>query len=165
MEATAPDELAVATRIHELLRRRGETIVTAESLTGGLVGAALTAVAGASQTYRGGVIAYATDVKAASLGVPASLLAERGAVDADIAIAMAVGVRQRLEADWGVALTGVAGPEPQDGRPVGTVFIAIAGPGGIDVTEHRLSGGREAIRVASCRAALHAVYMRVGGDE
>ncbi|HVY10311.1 MAG TPA: CinA family protein [Mycobacteriales bacterium] len=166
MEATAPADLTLAAGIHDLLRRRGETLATAESLTGGLVGAVLTAIAGASMTYRGGVVAYATDVKAEVLGVPASLLAERGAVDPDVAAAMASGVKERLGADWGLALTGVAGPDPQDGQPVGTVHIAVAGPDGVTgVVGNLVAGDRDAIRVASCRAALHALYLRLGGGE
>lgn len=122
MSSTAAD-------VVRLLRVRGETIAVAESLTGGLVAAALTAVPGASQVFRGSVTAYATDLKHRVLGVDAGLLAARGAVDAQVAGQMAAGVRGVLGADWGVATTGVAGPEPQDGQPVGTVFVAVAGPG------------------------------------
>ncbi|MFD6416703.1 CinA family protein [Streptomyces sp. NPDC060194] len=146
----------------ELLVGRGESVACAESLTGGLLAAALTDVPGASRAFRGGVTAYATDVKRDVLGVDGALLAERGAVDPDVALAMAAGVRRLLGADWGVATTGVAGPDPQDGRPVGTVFVAVAGPGaegGLGehariVTPLRLNGGRTEIRKDSVRAAL-----------
>jgi nicotinamide-nucleotide amidase len=165
MEAPSSADLTLAARLLALLNDRGETLATAESLTGGLVGATLTAIAGASATYRGGVVAYATDVKSSLLGVSGELLAARGAVDGDVAAAMATGVRRVLGADWGLALTGVAGPEPQDGRPVGTLYVGIVGPDGPAVAEHRLSGDRHAIRVTSCRTALHALYLQLGGGE
>ncbi|HWC35651.1 MAG TPA: CinA family protein [Mycobacteriales bacterium] len=165
MEAAAEQLTPVAARIHEVLRRRGESAATAESLTGGLVGATLTGVAGASQTYRGGVIVYATDLKAELLGVPAVLLAERGPVDPGVAAAMAEGVRDRLGASWGVALTGVAGPDAQGGRAVGTVFIAVAGGRATTVVERSFPGGREDVRWAACRDALHALYDRLAAGE
>ncbi|WP_432088230.1 CinA family protein [Streptomyces sp. bgisy095] len=113
-----------------LLAERGQTLAVAESLTGGLVAAELTGVPGASASFRGSVTAYATALKHELLGVDAVLLAERGAVDPEVASQMAAGVRARLGADWGIATTGVAGPEPQDGQPVGTVYVAVAGPAG-----------------------------------
>ncbi|MCC3772396.1 CinA family protein [Streptomyces sp. UNOC14_S4] len=137
------------------LTGRGGTVAVAESLTGGLVAAELTAVPGASRAVRGSVTAYATDVKREVLGVDGALLAERGAVDADVARQMAAGVRALLRADWGIATTGVAGPEPQDGRPVGTVFVAAAGPGGrTAVRRLDLTGDRARIRAESVRAVL-----------
>jgi nicotinamide-nucleotide amidase len=163
---TAPEELAGDTaRLHGLLQARGETLATAESLTGGLLGAILTNLAGASATYRGGVVVYATDLKAGLLGVPVSLLDARGPVDPDVAAAMAEGVRDRLGATWGVALTGVAGPEPQGDQPVGTVYVAVAGPGATSVVERAFPGQRAEIRLAACRDALHAVYDRVAAGE
>ncbi|MFP8959469.1 CinA family protein [Streptomyces nanhaiensis] len=112
----------------KLLADRGQTVAAAESLTGGLVAAELTAAPGASATVRGSVTAYATEVKHEVLGVDGELLRERGAVDAEVARQMAAGVRRVLGTDWGVATTGVAGPEPQDGKPVGRVYVAVAGP-------------------------------------
>lgn len=112
--------------VHRLLAERGATVAAAESLTGGMIGAALTAMPGSSRTFRGGVVAYATELKASELGVPEDLLAAHGAVHPDVAAAMATGVATRLGAGYGVAVTGVAGPEPQDGQPVGTVHIAVA---------------------------------------
>ena len=100
----------------------GRTIAVAESLTGGLVAGALTGVAGASAVVRGGVVAYATDLKAVLLGVPEAVLAEHGPVHPEVAAAMADGVRRRLGADFGVATTGVAGPGPAEGKPAGTVL-------------------------------------------
>lgn len=120
------DVVELARRVVAALRAAGSTVATAESLTGGLVGAALTGVAGASAVYRGGVVSYATELKHQLLGVDADLLRLRGAVDPAVAAAMAFGVRERLGADYGVATTGVAGPDPQDGKAVGTVWVAVA---------------------------------------
>lgn len=136
------------------LAARGATVATAESLTGGLVGAALTDVPGASAVFLGGVISYATAVKAEVLGVSAALLAQAGAVDPRVAAGMAEGVRRLLSADWGVSTTGVAGPGPQDGQPVGTVFVGCAGPGGTTVRRLELAGDRAEIRRQSVSAAL-----------
>jgi nicotinamide-nucleotide amidase len=116
--------------IHGLLAERGATVAVAESLTGGLLGGELTGMPGSSATFAGGVIAYATPLKHRLLGVPEDLLAAHGAVHPDVAAAMARGVRERLGATYGLAVTGVAGPEPQDGRPVGTVHVAVADSGG-----------------------------------
>ncbi len=138
------------------LRDQGLTIATAESLTGGLVCAALVDVPGASLVVRGGIVAYATDLKAALLEVPVDLLAARGAVDPDVASAMADGVRARCGADIGVATTGVAGPDPQDGMPVGTVHLAVAGPGAgrVQVESVLFTGDRNSIRRQSVDSAL-----------
>lgn len=136
------------------LAQRGQTVGCAESLTGGLVCAALTDIPGASAVVRGGVVSYSTEVKARVLGVDAGLLARAGAVDAQVAIQMAEGVCRVLGCDWGVATTGVAGPDPQDGTPVGTVFVAVAGPDGVRVVPHSLAGDRAAIRAATVAAAL-----------
>ena len=153
--ARAGNAAGNAVEIHQQLLARGETVATAESLTAGLVGAALTSVPGASATYRGGVIVYATDLKTELLGVPADLLARRGAVDPDVARALATGVRTRLGASWGLGLTGVAGPDPQDGCPVGTVFVGIAGPNRDPaLASLQLPGDRAQIRAASVDAAL-----------
>jgi CDP-diacylglycerol--glycerol-3-phosphate 3-phosphatidyltransferase len=138
-----------------LLEERGWTLAVAESLTGGLLAAELTGVPGASRSFRGSVTAYATPLKEQLLGVDGALLAARGAVDPDVARQMALGVRDRLGADWGAATTGVAGPDPQDGQPVGTVFVAVAGPdGSVQVAPLLLAGDRTAIRRASVGAVL-----------
>jgi nicotinamide-nucleotide amidase len=147
-----PDPRVAA--IHLRLARDSSTVAVGESLTGGLLGAALTAVPGASKTFRGGVIAYATDLKASLLDVPGPLLDAEGAVSAHVAAAMAAGVRDRLAATYGVALTGVAGPDEQDGNPPGTVFVAVAGPGGGQVRELTLSGDRAAVRTGAVDAAI-----------
>jgi nicotinamide-nucleotide amidase len=165
VEATSAELIDLAARVHQLLARRGETLATAESLTGGLLGAVLTAVAGASATYRGGVVVYATDLKVTMAGVPPDLLADRGPVDADVATAMAEGARDRLGASWGVALTGVAGPEPQGGCPAGTVFAAVSGAGSTTVDRHMFRGDRAAVRLAACRKALLATCERLADGE
>jgi nicotinamide-nucleotide amidase len=140
--------------IHALLRERGETVAVAESLTGGLLAAALTDTPGASATFRGGLVVYATDLKARLAGVPAPLLAAEGAVSPDVAAALAGGVRDRLTATYGVGLTGVAGPDPQDGVPVGTVYLGLATPHGGQVRKLALAGDRAAIRRGAVAAAL-----------
>lgn len=141
--------------VHRALGERASTVATAESLTGGLIGAALTEVAGASATYQGGVVAYTTPLKEGLLGVPGSLLREHGAVHPEVAGAMARGVRERVMATFGLATTGVAGPEPQDGQPVGTVFVAVAGAEeGTEIAEFHFGGGRAQVRRRTVEEAL-----------
>jgi nicotinamide-nucleotide amidase len=161
-----------AAEVLRLLTVRGETLAVAESLTGGLVAADIASVPGASKAFRGSVTAYATDVKRDVLGVEGTLLAERGAVDPQVAAQMAVGVRRLLGADWGIATTGVAGPEPQDGQPVGTVFVAVDGPyetdfgepGGEKVVSLRLNGDRTEIRMESVRSVLALLLEELAGE-
>jgi PncC family amidohydrolase len=144
----------VAARVLETLAVRGESVATAESLTGGLLSAQLTDVPGASRSFVGGVVSYATRVKVAILDVPTEVVEQHGVVSEQCAVAMARGVRLRLDATWGMATTGVAGPDSQEGRPVGTVWVAVAGA---DVVEARLldlAGDRLAIRHAACEAVL-----------
>jgi len=136
------------------LTAAGKTVAVAESLTGGLVAAALTDIPGASLVVRGGVLAYATDVKAQVLGVSEVLLAQVGAVDADVAEQMAGGVRSLMGATYGLATTGVAGPDRVDGKPVGTVYVAVVGPDSSRVKVLSLSGGRGDIRAKSVLAVL-----------
>jgi len=139
----------------ELLTASGRTVAVAESLTGGLVTGALTSIAGASVVVRGGVVAYATDVKATLLGVPDDLLARQGPVDPDVAMAMAEGVRSLLGATYGVATTGVAGPGPAEGKPQGTVFVAVAGLSGTSCDGlEGVAGDRQQVREATVHAAL-----------
>jgi nicotinamide-nucleotide amidase len=147
-----------------LLIARGETIATAESLTGGLVAAALSSVPGSSAALRGGIVAYATELKTALLGVPADLLERHGAVHGAVAEAMARGARDRLGATTGVATTGVAGPDPAEGKPVGLVFIAVARPDGVISRQLDLSGDREAIRAATVRRVLGLLVSTMGED-
>ena len=140
------------------LTAAGLTIAVAESLTGGSVVAELVRVPGASAVVRGGVVAYATPLKHSLLGVPAELLATHGPVHGEVAAAMAQGVRSAAAvdghpADLGLATTGVAGPDPQDGAPVGLVFVAVADAAGTIVREHRFVGDRAAIRALATDAA------------
>ncbi len=139
-----------------VLAERSQTLASAESLTGGLIGELLTSVPGASSAYVGGVVSYATRLKHTLAGVPSAVLAEVGPVARETAAAMATGVAARCEADWGLAVTGVAGPEPQDGHPVGQVFVGVACPatGWVSVRELRLAGDRAAIRWQTAVTAL-----------
>jgi nicotinamide-nucleotide amidase len=157
---------ALAAEIHDFLLARGETVATAESITAGLVGGALTTTPGSSSTYRGGVIVYATDLKTTLVGVSLALLKERGAVDPDVAAALATGVRDRLDATWGLGLTGVAGPDPQDGKPVGTLFVALAGPAGPPlVRSAMLVGDRAMVRSGAVDVALTLLRDRLADPE
>ncbi|WP_239589966.1 CinA family protein [Streptomyces aureoverticillatus] len=165
----APTAGTAAAEVLRLLGERGETLAVAESLTGGLVAAEVTAVPGASQVFRGSVTAYATELKQQVLGVDGALLAARGAVDADVALQMAAGVRGLLGADWGLATTGVAGPDPQDGKSVGTVFVAVVGPGSPlrsegNVAALRLNGNRTEIRTESVRSVLGLLLRQLSGE-
>ncbi len=147
----------------ERLVALGHSVACAESLTGGLLTARLVDTPGASAVVRGGIVSYATDLKASLLGVDAALLAARGAVGPEVARQMALGARRVLAADWGVATTGVAGPEPQGGIPVGTVYVAVAGPGGVTTVEHHLLvGDRGEIRAAVVTAALALLEAALG---
>ena len=159
--SSGPDAVGsrdLAARIVGVLTERGQTVAVAESLTGGLLGAAITDIPGASVVFRGGIIAYATELKAALLGVPAELLAAYGPVHPDVAAAMAAGARERLGATFGVATTGVAGPDPADGKPAGTVHIAVSA-GSLPVTKAlALGGGREEVRRDTVEQALGLLW-------
>ena len=144
----------VAADVLESLAHRGETVATAESLTGGLLSARFTDVPGASRSFVGGVVSYATRVKVSVIDVPPDVVERYGVVSEECAAAMARGVRRRLEATWGVATTGVAGPDGQDGLPVGTVWVAVAGPERPRARLLALTGDRREIREATCEAAL-----------
>ncbi|WP_203335697.1 CinA family protein [Nocardioides limicola] len=143
---------------------RGLTLAVAESLTAGLLGASVASAPGASLMFRGGVIAYATEVKVEVLGVPESVVSGPGVVSAECAEAMAAGVRRLLGSDWGLATTGVAGPELQEGKPVGTVFLGYAGPDGAGAVELGLTGDRGRIRTVACDRALACLLQRLGVD-
>ncbi|CAM5426677.1 CinA family protein [Streptomyces coeruleorubidus] len=164
---------STATDVVRLLTVKGRTLAVAESLTGGLVAAEITSVPGASKVFRGSVTAYATELKHELLGVDTTLLAARGAVDPQVAAQMAAGVRKALGTDWGIATTGVAGPEPQDGQAVGTVFVAVDGPlradsgsaGGGKVEALRLNGDREEIRRESVRSVLALLLKELAGEQ
>ena len=146
----------------ETLAGRGETLAVAESLTGGLLAATIVEVPGASRVFRGALVVYATELKASLADVPEDLLAERGPVDPDVAVALAAGARARCGADWGLATTGVAGPDPQNGVPVGTAYVAVAGPQGSQTRKLHLDGDRTAIRAGTVAAALELLATEMG---
>ena len=138
-----------AKALQDLLLARDETVCCAESLTGGALAEILSETPGSSGVFRGGVVCYATEVKREVLGVTAEKV-----ISAECAEQMAAGVRSLMRADWALSTTGVAGPEPQEDEPVGTVFIGIAGPEGVRATQLSLSGSREEIRIETCQTAL-----------
>ncbi|MBN1426713.1 CinA family nicotinamide mononucleotide deamidase-related protein [Candidatus Fermentibacteria bacterium] len=138
-----------------LLTARGNSLVTAESCTGGLVAQLLTSIPGSSRYVLGGVVAYSNGLKERLLGVPGDMLRRHGAVSAEVASAMAEGARERLGGDWAISVTGIAGPDGgTEDKPVGLVLHGLAGPGGVDVARHVLGGDRAAVRMASARLAL-----------
>lgn len=154
----AQNEQSIQEIVLELCRERGLTLGTAESCTGGLVAARLTAIAGSSDVFEGGIVAYGNEVKAEQLGVPRAVLEQHGAVSAETARAMAHGACERLAVDVAVAVTGVAGPGGGTAeRPVGLVFFHAAGPDGETALSFDLPGDREWIRSRSAVAALHLV--------
>jgi competence/damage-inducible protein CinA-like protein len=156
------DERPVEEIVLGLLRERGLTVATAESCTGGMIGARLTNVPGSSDVYVGGVIAYADEVKQGALGVPAEVLAAHGSVSPETAAAMAAGARRRLGADMAVADTGIAGPGGgSEEKPVGLVYISVDGPDGAVLERFQLPGDRESIRVRATALALHILRRKL----
>ena len=153
---------SAAERLVSLLTARQMTCATAESCTGGGIGAAITSVSGASAVYKGGIISYANEVKEALLGVPAAVLAEKGAVSSETAAAMATGVRQRLKVDFSVSVTGVAGPTggtPE--KPVGLVWFGIASKRGTFTEKRNFTGDRETIRAATATVAIELLIKEI----
>lgn len=158
------DPLVSALPVRELvdeLLRAGQTVATAESLTAGLLSAAIAGVPGASNVLRGGLVVYATDLKTTLAGVDSESLARYGAVAATTAERLAVGAASKCAADWGLALTGVAGPDEQDGHPAGTVFLGVAGPADTEVMQLQLAGDRWGIRLAAVHAAVSELVTRL----
>ena len=157
----------VAAELVAVLKGRGWTLATAESLTAGLLSATVADVPGASAVLRGGVVVYATDLKHELAGVPPEVLERHGAVSAETARALASGAASRCGADVGLGLTGVAGPDEQEGQPVGTVHVGLCVPGRA-VWSHRLelTGDRRRIREGACRAAMDILLdvARVPGE-
>jgi PncC family amidohydrolase len=149
--------MTTAATVLDLLERRGATLATAESLTGGRVAGALTAVPGSSACFVGGVVAYATEVKESVLGVPRAVIDQHGVVSAECARAMASGVRALTGATYAVSTTGVAGPGKQDGIPAGTVYVGVAGPGSPTAVALELAGDRSAVQEQATREALSAL--------
>ncbi|MCY3702872.1 MAG: competence/damage-inducible protein A [Rhodospirillales bacterium] len=155
----AADEQTMESAILDLLRERGLSLAVAESVTGGLVGARLTAVPGASDVFRGALVSYASEVKFDVLGVP-----EGPVISADAAEAMARGVRERLGADVGIATTGVAGPAEREGHPHGTVFLGLAHGGSAEAVQVRLPGDRRRVREYAVISLLNMLRLRVSGS-
>ena len=165
----APDDTRAAgeqrspgARLVARLTERHETLACAESLTAGLVAATVADTPGASAVLLGGVVAYAAEVKTALLDVPAGLVERVGTVDPAVAVAMAEGVRRRLGATWGLSTTGVAGPGPSEGKPAGTVHVAVAGPSGTVTRALELNGTRAQIRAATVAAVLRLADEETG---
>jgi nicotinamide-nucleotide amidase len=163
-QAPDTDPLTLAAALQAELFARRLMLGTAESLTGGRVGDVLSAAPGASDTYLGGVISYATEVKQSVLGVSRATVEEHGVVSAECAAEMAAGIRRLLGADYGVSTTGVAGPATQEGKPVGLVFVGVAGPSGVRTECHHFAGERAEIREQAMRSAIDAVLEVVRHD-
>lgn len=154
MPMSDPQE-STAARLGLILKEKKLCCATAESCTGGLIGAALTDIPGSSAWYRGGVISYANDAKIRLLGVSAAILAARGAVSEEVALAMARGACEALGADIGLASTGIAGPDGgSPAKPVGTVWLGWAWRGGVQAKVFHFSGDRAAVRAQAVQAAL-----------
>ena len=148
----------------DALRERRATLATAESLTGGRLAVLVTEVPGSSVIYLGGVVSYATALKVALLDVPEDLVERYGVVSPECAGAMARGVRGLTGATYGLSTTGVAGPDEQEGKPVGTVYVGVAGPDGDSALALELVGDRAAIQERTCREALDALLATVRGN-
>lgn len=161
--APASDQMSLASTLQAELFRRSQMLATAESLTGGRLGDVLSAAPGASDTYLGGVVSYATEVKQKVLGVSDETVEKHGVVSAECAEEMAAGVRDLVGADYAVSTTGVAGPTTQEGKPVGLVFIGVAGPDGVRSERFEFDGDRAEIREQVVKAAVDLVLATVTG--
>jgi len=151
-------------KVGDLLRKKGLTLVVAESCTGGLLGMRITEISGASDYFQGGVIAYSNAIKHRVLGVPEEILEKHGAVSAECARAMAEGVRSLFRTDLALAITGIAGPTggtPE--KPVGLVYIALAHPNGVTVERHEFRGSRQGVRWSASEAALELLWRYLEG--
>jgi len=161
-EPEIPETKVMASTLMATLQVRDETLATAESITGGLLAAFVTAVPGASKVYSGGVVSYATEVKQDLLKVPDDIVETDGVVSARCAEAMASGARTLIGTTYAVSTTGVAGPESQEGKPVGTVYVGLAGPDWSRSVALELEGDRAEIREATCAAAISELLSAVG---
>ena len=153
-----------AAKVQALLLGGGATVATAESLTGGLLGGRFTSVPGSSDVYRGGVVTYATDLKVSLLGVSVEVVDGPGVVSAECAEAMASGVRRLTGSTYALSTTGVAGPDSQEGKPAGTVYVGLAWPNGVRSVALNLTGSRETIREQTIAAALSALSEQLSTD-
>jgi nicotinamide-nucleotide amidase len=161
-EAEIPETKAIAATLMATLQVRGETLATAESITGGLLAGFVTGVPGASEVFLGGVVSYATEVKKDLLKVTDDIIETDGVVSARCAEAMASGVRDLIGTTYAVSTTGVAGPETQDGKPVGTVYVGLAGPDWSRSVLLGLDGDRGEIRETTCAAAISELLSALG---
>ncbi len=161
--ADVADLVGLAERLQRTCLDRSLTVATAESCTGGLVGHAMTEVAGSSGYFVGGVVSYSDEAKQTLLAVPADVLAAHGAVSAQVARAMALGARDRLGAAVGVSVTGIAGPDGGSAaKPVGLTYVAVADEAGVDVRRFQWPGDRRSNKQAAARAALELLLERIG---
>jgi nicotinamide-nucleotide amidase len=151
--------IALATEIIETLRQRNETLSTAESLTAGAVSSALVTIPGASDVFVGGITAYRDEIKISHLDIDPALIAEHSSISQQCAIEMAKGAMKSFGTTWAISTTGVAGPNPLDGHPVGAVWVAIEGPVSQTI-ELALSGERESVRNATTASAI-ATFARI----
>ncbi len=156
--------MTLASEVIDRLRAADATIATAESLTGGLVCATLVSVPGASDVVLGGIVAYAPQAKTDLLGVDAGLISSHGTVDAEVAAQLAIGAREKFGATYGLSTTGVAGPDPSEGKSVGTVYLAVSGPGGVSATELHLDGDRDTVRTGAVDAVLSQLVATLGEE-
>ena len=152
--------MSIAAEIVEVLTARAQTLSMAESLTGGALTSEIVNVSGASHVLRGSIVAYSVDIKVRDLGVPRELIDSEGVVSESVAVAMAEGVRSRMETTWAISATGVAGPGAHHGTPAGTVWIAIIGPGVRETVKLALEGDRSAVRRGAVESAL-GVFARI----
>jgi PncC family amidohydrolase len=152
-------------QIADLLKQSNQSVSAAESLTGGLLCERLTNIAGSSQYFMGGIVSYHNRIKVAELQIPGSLIAAKGAVSAEVAVAMAEGIRKRFKTDIGLSTTGCAGPEPVPPAPVGLAYIAVASINGTRVQDLHLQGTRQEIREKSAQAAIGLLWEHLNQDE
>lgn len=152
-------------QIAEILRENKQTLSCAESMTGGLLSARLTAVPHASDYFIGGMVCYHSRIKVVQIGVPANLISQHGVVSQQVAVAMAEGIRKRFNTDIGLALTGAAGPDPVPPAPVGRVYIALSSNQQTEWKELNLQGVRSEVREKAAQAALGLLWLHLGGRE
>ena len=157
--ALSAEIIELAQQIVNTLRERSETLSTAESLTAGDLSSAIVTIAGASDVFVGGVTAYRDEIKISHLGVDPTLIAAHSSISEQVAVAMASGAQKSFGTTWAISTTGVAGPNPLDGHPVGTVWVAIEGPISQSI-ELALSGERESVRNAATASAI-ASFARI----
>ena len=157
--ALSSEIIALATEIIETLRQRNETLITAESLTAGAVSSALVTIAGASDVFVGGITAYRDEIKISHLDIDPALIAKHSSISEQCAVEMAKGAMKSFGTTWAISTTGVAGPNPLDGHPVGAVWVAIEGPVSQTI-ELALSGERESVRNATTASAI-ATFARI----